>query len=178
MNTNIPNAEECERLLTEVFKLPEDQLITARLINTVALRIGRDLKWLRDSGPNIALIRAAALLSHVAGHGPDHEQLAGAALRKLGYPEVADIVEAHWDLDFSGEQPVSEKEIVFIATKLVEKDQIISVAYKYNFKIEAAEDNPQEVTDLKRKKEIAMKIKTALERETEKNLEELAIAEN
>ncbi|SMF17802.1 metal-dependent phosphohydrolase [Desulfovibrio gilichinskyi] len=178
MNKNIPNAEECERLLTEVFKLPADQLINAELICKVALRIGRDLKWLRDSGPYIALIRAGALLSHVAGHGPDHEQLAGAALRKLGYSEVATIVEAHRDLDFSGEQPVSEKEIVFIATKLVEKDQIISVAYKYDFKIEEAKDNPQEVADLKRKKEIAMKIKTALEHETEKNLEELAIADN
>lgn len=178
MNTNIPNAEECEKLLTETFKLPEDQIITARLTSKVALRIGHDLKWLRDSGPNLALIRAGALLSHIAGHGPDHEKLAGAALRKLGYLEVANIAEAHRDLTFSGDQPVSEKEIVFIATKLVENDQIISVAYKYDSKIEAVKDNPQQLADLKRKKESAMKIKTALEHETEKNLEELAIADN
>ncbi|MBI9112570.1 metal-dependent phosphohydrolase [Maridesulfovibrio ferrireducens] len=178
MKKNIPSEEECERLLTEVFKLPEDQLASARLVKTVALRIGRDLKWLRDSGPNISLIKAGALLCHVAGHGPNHDKLAGIKLRKLGYPEVADIADTHWELDFSEELPVSEKEIVFIATKLVEKDQIISVAYKYDFKIEAAKNNPQEVADLKRKKEIAMKIKTTIEHETEKNLEELAIAEN
>ncbi|TIH13219.1 HD domain-containing protein [Marinifilum sp. JC120] len=172
----IPTPEQCETLLASN-NTPEATIIHSRMVRDVARRIGRDLKWLRDRGPNLALITAAALLHDIAKGKPDHAAAGAAIIRENGYDEVADIVAAHNELDYSGDLPVTEKEIVFIADKLVKGDQMVTVIYMYDHKIESCSDE-QLLAKLKQCKETALRIKTAIEQETGKNLEELAIAED
>ncbi|WP_432735106.1 HD domain-containing protein [Maridesulfovibrio sp. FT414] len=174
--STIPTPDQCEQLLA-THKTPEATVIHCRMVRDVARRIGRDLKWLRDRGPNMALITAAALLHDIAKGQPDHARAGAEILRGHGFEKVAEIVEAHNDLEYSGDRPVTEKEIVFIADKLVKGDQMVTVVYMYDHKIEARRDNPEAVADLERRKVVAMRIKTSIEQETGKNLEELAIAE-
>lgn len=173
----IPTVDQCEQLLAS-HNVPEEIVTHSRMVRDVARRIGRDLKWLRDRGPNIALITAAALLHDIAKGQQKHASAGADILRAQGCDAVADIVEAHNDLEFDGSIPVTEKEIVFIADKLVKGDQMVTVVYMYDHKIEAHKDDPQAVAELERRKAVALRIKTAIEKETEKNLEELAIAEN
>ncbi len=173
----IPTPEQCEKLLAS-HNTPETSVIHSRMVRDVARRIGRDLKWLRDRGPNLALITAGALLHDIAKGQEDHAAAGAALLREEGYPEVADIVGAHNDLEYSGKLPVTEKEIVFIADKLVKGDQMVTVIYMYDHKIEACGNDTQKAEDLMQRKETALRIKTAIEQETGKNLEELAIAED
>ncbi len=174
----IPTEQECERLLTEVFNISESELNNARLVKTVAMRIGRDLKWLRDRGPNLSLIKAGSILSAIT-IGNDKDTKDGCAkLIELGYSNITEIVDQNKCPDFSEGSSVSEKEIIFIADKLVDEEELVSVVYKYDHAIEAVNNDPQKSADLKRKKTIALKIKSAIERETGKNLEELAIADN
>lgn len=172
----IPTPEQCEELLAS-HNTPEASVIHSRIVRDVARRIGRDLKWLRDRGPNLALITAGALLHDIAKGQDDHAAVGAAILREEGYPEVADIVGAHNNLEYSGRLPVTEKEIVFIADKLVKGDQMVTVIYTYDHKIKACGNDAQTVSELKKSKEVALRIKTAIEQETGKNLEELAIAE-
>ncbi|CCO23809.1 HD domain-containing protein [Maridesulfovibrio hydrothermalis] len=174
---DIPTPEQCETILASQ-NLPETVINHSRMVCDVALRIGRDLKWLRDRGPNIALITAGALLHDIAKGQADHAATGGTILRGLGYGLVAEIVEAHNDIDFPEGSFVTEKEIVFIADKLVKGDQLVTVIYMYDHKIAAYSDDPLAVSDLKQRKKTALRIKTAIEQETGKNLEELAIAEN
>ncbi|WP_415719696.1 HD domain-containing protein [Maridesulfovibrio sp.] len=173
----IPTPEQCEGLLAS-HNTPETTVIHSRIVRDVARRIGRDLKWLRDRGPNLALISAGALLHDIAKGQEDHAAAGAAILREEGYAEVADIVAAHNDLEYSGELPVTEKEIVFIADKLVKGDQMVTVIYMYDHKIDACGNDTQKINNLKRRKETALRIKTSIEHETGKNLEELAIAED
>ncbi|WP_320172362.1 HD domain-containing protein [Maridesulfovibrio sp.] len=175
--SEIPNREQCEKLLAE-HSVSGKVINHCAMVHDVALRIGRDLKWLRDRGPNLALISAAAMLHDIAKGQPDHAEAGAKILRSHGLQAVADIVGAHNDLDFSGEAPVTEKEIVFIADKLVKGEQMVTVAYIYDHKIEACSNDPDTVAILKRMKAVAMRIKSSIEQETGKNLEELAIAEN
>ena len=172
----IPTPEQCEELLAST-GTPEKTVIHSRIVRDVARRIGRDLKWLRDSGPNLALINAAALLHDIAKGESDHAAAGAAILREHGYDEVAEIVAAHNNLDYSGELPVTEKEIVFIADKLVKDDQMVTVIYMYDHKLKACADDARRTECLKKRKETALRIKSAIEQETGKNLEELAIAE-
>ncbi|NDV28617.1 HD domain-containing protein [Desulfovibrio sp. JC010] len=174
---NIPTPDQCEQILAS-HNTPEATIIHSRMVRDVARSIGRDLKWLRDRGPNLAQITAAALLHDIAKGQADHAAAGAEILRGEGYDEVADIVAAHNDLEYSGELPVTEKEIVFIADKLVKGDQMVTVIYMYDHKIEACGNDAQKAADLKRRKKAALRIKTAIEQETGKNLEELAIAEN
>ena len=172
----IPTPEQCEQLLASN-NTPEASIIHSRIVRDVARRIGRDLKWLRDRGPNMALITAAALLHDIAKGQPDHAAAGAAIVRENGYNEVADIVAAHNDIEFSGNLPVTEKEIVFIADKLVKGDQMVTVVYMFDHKIESCTDDKL-LAKLKQSKEVALRIKTSIEQETGKNLEELAIAED
>ncbi len=172
----IPTPEQCEQLLASN-NTPEASIIHSRIVRDVARRIGRDLKWLRDRGPNMALITAAALLHDIAKGQPDHAAAGAAIVRENGYDEVADIVAAHNAIEFSGNLPVTEKEIVFIADKLVKGDQMVTVVYMFDHKIESCTDDKL-LAKLKQSKEVALRIKTSIEQETGKNLEELAIAED
>ncbi|WP_235727686.1 metal-dependent phosphohydrolase [Maridesulfovibrio frigidus] len=174
----IPTEQECERLLTEVFNISENELNNARLVKTVAMRIGRDLKWLRDRGPNLNLIKAGSILSAITIGSNKEAKEECAKLKELGYPEIAEIADINNYLDFSDDFTVSEKGIIFIADKLVDDEELVSVVYKYDYAIENVKNDPLKVADLERKKIIALKIKSAIERETGKNLEELAIADN
>ncbi len=176
MKPSIPNQEQCEEVLASM-NVPEHIIKHSQVVHYAAMRIGRDLKWLRDRGPNLALISAAALLHDIAKGGPDHARAGAESLRKLGYNAVADIVEVHNNLEYSGEFPVTEKEIVFIADKMVIADQMVTVAYNYTQKMEKCKNDLKAVAEIERRKEIAMRIKTSIEQETQKNLEELAIAE-
>lgn len=176
MKPTIPTPEQCEELLASM-NVSEETILHCRLVRDVARRIGRDLKWLRDRGPNMSLISAAALLHDVAKGRPDHAKAGAAILRELGCDAVADIVETHNDLEYSGEHPVTEREIVFIADKLVKGDQMVTVVYMYDHKIEAGKKDHRDTSDIERRKTVALRIKSAIEQETGKNLEELAIAE-
>lgn len=176
MKPSIPTQEQCEEIL-KTLNIPQEVIEHSRMVHYTAMRIGRDLKWLRDRGPNLALISAASLLHDIAKGQPGHAKAGAEILRKMGYDTVADVVEAHNDLIYTGELPVTEKEIVYIADKMVIEDQLVTVAYKFANKIEKIKNDSQAVEDLKNRKELAMRIKTSIEQETGKNLEELAIAE-
>lgn len=176
MKPSIPTQEQCEEILNSL-NVPEDVIKHSRMVQYAAMRIGRDLKWLRDRGPNLALISAAALLHDIAKGQPGHAKAGAEIIRKMGYDTVADVIEVHNDVIYTGELPVTEKEIVYIADKMVIGDQLVTVAYKFAQKIEKRKNDPQTVTELKHRKELAMRIKTSIEQETGKNLEELAIAE-
>ena len=172
----IPTPEQCEQLLVSN-NTPEASIIHSRIVRDVARCIGRDLKWLRDRGPNMALITAAALLHDIAKGQPDHAAAGATIVREHGYDEVADIIAAHNNIEYSGDLPVTEKEIVFIADKLVKGDQMVTVVYMFDHKIESCTDDKL-LAKLKQSKEVALRIKTSIEQETGKNLEELAIAED
>ncbi|HAS89244.1 MAG TPA: metal-dependent phosphohydrolase [Desulfovibrio sp.] len=172
----IPTPDQCEQLLADN-NTPEASIVHSRIVKDVARRIGRDLKWLRDRGPNMALITAAALLHDIAKGQDDHAAAGAQIVREAGYEEVAEIVGAHNELEFSGDFPVTEKEIVHIADKLVKGDQMVTVVYMFDHKIEACTDDKL-LVKLKQSKEVALRIKTSIEQETGKNLEELAIAED
>lgn len=177
MKPTVPTPEQCEELLASN-NVPEEIISHSRKVEYTALRIGRDLKWLRDRGPNIALLRAAALLHDIAKGQPNHAVAGAELLRNLGYDTVADVVEVHNDIEYEGDLPVTEKEIIFIADKLVLGDQLVTVKFIYDHKLQARKGNPEAVADLEKRRKIAMNIKKSIEHETGKNLEELAIAEN
>ncbi|WP_027721114.1 HD domain-containing protein [Maridesulfovibrio zosterae] len=176
MKKDIPTKEQCEALLIS-HNVQEEIIIHSKIVCDVARRIGRDLKWLRDRGPNIALITAAAMLHDIAKGQPDHAAAGGKLLREQGYNLIAGIVESYNNIEFSGKTPVTEKEIVFIADKLVKGDQMVTVVYIYDNKIRSCTDKHQ-IAELEKCKATALRIKTSIEKETEKNLEELAIAES
>lgn len=66
-------------------------------------------------GLDAALLRSAALLHDAARSQPDHPKVGASWLREMGYPEVAEVVEAHHDPD---SEDINEKTVLFLADKM------------------------------------------------------------
>lgn len=110
---------------------------------------------------NLDLIRAAALLHDLARGEPHHAQ---AGARKLtNYPEVAEIIAEHMDICLKPDQPLSEKEIVYLADKLVSEDQIISLQDRFAGPLERHKNDQEVIKKIGQRLSNAERIQTRIE---------------
>ncbi|WP_034631883.1 DVU_1551 family NTP transferase [Maridesulfovibrio bastinii] len=172
---DIPDKDECEIILNDVCKVPEKGLAHARQVGKVAMRIGHELKWHRDHGPDLSMIYAGAILHDLAKGSPKHEQEGGRILSELGFDRIADIVAAHRDVYLKDGRSVAEKEIVYIADKLVRGSQFVSVVYRFEDKMKIFKDDAEAVSAIKRRLGNALRVKESIEHETGKILEDLSL---
>lgn len=173
-NNDIPDKDECENIL-KVMNVPEKGLAHARQVAKVAMRIGHELKWHRDHGPQLSMIYAGAILHDIAKGKPKHEQEGGKILSELGFERIADIVAAHRDVYLEDGLSVAEKEIVYISDKLVRGSQFVSVVYRFEDKMEIYKDDAEAVEAIKGRLANAMRVKKSIENETGKILEDLCL---
>jgi len=95
-----------------------------RAVAVVALALGARLNDRFDERPGAVRLDPGLLLgaalTHDVGKGTKRHEAAGAELlREHGFPDAADIVAAHFDLTLAEDEPLTEKEVVFLADKLV-----------------------------------------------------------
>ncbi|MEZ7196216.1 DVU_1551 family NTP transferase [Pseudodesulfovibrio karagichevae] len=85
---------------------------------------------------NPGLVLGAAL-THDIGKGTKRHEAAGAELlREYGFPDAADIVAAHFDVALADDAPITEKEVVFLADKLVRCHGPVPLKGRYLEKVE------------------------------------------
>jgi len=136
-NLHLPDIDECMALLAEQ-DAPPGVIKHSQAVANAAFRMAG---WLRELGEKVD-----PLLAHRGGllHDLDkissrqsnqrHGQLGASILHKEDYPQLADIVKRHvmsmiFDPD---EQPTTwEEKLVYYADKIVEGDQIVSVAERW-----------------------------------------------
>ncbi len=151
----IPGEEECRALMADVLKVDKGIIDHCRAVAEVAAAMGKEIN---DSGGklNLELITASALLHDLARDQSRHAVKGAWRLRKMGFPEVADIVAVHMDIGCrDGSQglkpgvlrsegrkyqstgvPVSEAELVFLADKLVEGSKKVTLEERFVPKME------------------------------------------
>lgn len=126
-DTRVPSEEECYAIIKSA-NTPVKVVKHCKQVAQLSCAIGCCL--IRSGYPmNIDLIRAAALL-HDLAKGESHHALVGSRML-VNYPEVAEIVAEHMDIYLNPDEPLTEKEIVYLADKLVKEDQIISLQYRF-----------------------------------------------
>lgn len=85
-----------------------------------------------DSG-----LALGAALTHDVGKGTKRHEAAGAELlRAHGFPAAADIVAAHFDLSLADDAPLTEREVVFLADKLVRCHRAVPLEGRYLEKVD------------------------------------------
>lgn len=167
---SIPTTGECMALLTHKFGAKKRIIDHSRLVAKLAFLMARCLRQ-RGHSVNIDLILAAALLHDMVRDHPDHAALGAARLRKMGCPEVAKIVKTHTDIDAPLTGPVSANEIVYLADKLVEKDQRITLEEKFGRKKARYEGDVKAQRAIARRFEKARQIRQRFEAAAGKPLE-------
>ncbi len=131
----IPPVEECLRLLKKS-QVPEHVVEHSRKVCEVAVCLGRLLNR-QGAGLDERKIAAASWLHDIAKmdglrNGEDHSKAGAELLRRLGYPEIAEIVRQHVVLDeatYGGE--IGEAMIVHYADKRVKHTALAALEDRF-----------------------------------------------
>ncbi|MHB8075151.1 DVU_1551 family NTP transferase [Desulfosporosinus fructosivorans] len=128
----VPSEEECYAIIKRA-NTPVKVINHCKQVAQLSCAMG---SYLIRAGSqlNLELIRAAALLHDLAKGEPQHAQVGAGMLGN--YPEVAEIVAEHMDICLNPNQLLTEKEIVYLADKLVLADQIISLQARFSVPLE------------------------------------------
>ena len=141
IDIQIPSEEECYAILKRS-NTPERVINHCKQVADLSCAICSSL--IKSGCPmNLELIRAAALLHDLAKGKPNHAQVGASLL--VNYPEIAKIVVEHTDICLNIDHPLAEKEIVYLADKLVIGDRITSLQDRFSGPLEQHKDD-QEVT--------------------------------
>lgn len=160
---NIPSAEECEVILNEIHKIPEDRYRHCRKVADLALEIGQELT---KGGHKLDLevVRTASLLHDIAKGQPKHDLVGGQILREMGFEGIADIVAVHTDLPQFNPGAALEAKIVFLADKFIKGTTPVSLEERYNKDDRPFAVTPEIEANINRRKMGAVQVKQEIEK--------------
>jgi len=183
----VPTPQEARALLA-VRAVPPGGIAHAEGVAAVALRLADALNAARNmagpvdvsgrrSGTGVPLdrdlVEAAALLHDIAKGQPRHEAAGGALLRELGFSGVADIVGAHRDSSLADDQPLTERELVYFADKLVRCHMVVDVEARFGEKLAQWRHDPEAAAAIEGRRQRVLALQTRLEAEAGRPLQDM-----
>ena len=166
----LPTEEECYKLL-KIHNTPAKVMEHCKQVAGLSRWLG---KQLCEAGCvlNLELLNTSALLHDIAKGKEDHSRV-GAEIM-ANYPEIAEIIASHMDIFLDASQAITEKEIVYLADKLVKNNQIILLQDRFNAVLERFEDEPQTQENIRQRFMNAQMIQTQIEYMLQKSLQNLS----
>jgi molybdenum cofactor cytidylyltransferase len=158
----IPTPEECLALLSETFGVDENVIDHGKMVAEVALVLGKAIQESKTD-LNLDLLVAAGLLHDLARNQRDHARVAMQMLNNLDYPAVAEIVGVHMDIRLEDGKAITEKEIVFLADKLVNGTRIVGLKSRFDRVIKRYGSEPDVLASIKDRLGSALKIQHRVE---------------
>jgi uncharacterized protein len=138
LRPRIPSREECLALMEDQGMLPNirsHSLQVARVARVLAVHLPASSPPL-----DLALLEAGALLHDIAKTEclttkKKHTEIGAAFLESLGYPEVAEIVAQHVNLNHGHSRPdrITEVELVHYADKRVLHEAIVDLPTRFRY---------------------------------------------
>lgn len=139
--------DEAVRLL-RCRHVPERGMRHARAVGAVARALACALARRRKEAglepgldPDLAL--AGGLVHDICKGAPGHEAAGAGLLRNLGLGGLAILVEDHRDLSLPDAQPLSERELVYLADKYCCGGSFVSLEQRFGRKLELFAADPQ-----------------------------------
>lgn len=125
------------------------------------------------SALDVELTYVAGLMHDIAKGKPGHEQAGGSMLRAMGLAEVASIVAAHRDISLAPDAPLTEREAVYLADKLVRGRQRISIEQRFQEKIDLFIHDPEATAAIRRRLANARAIRSRVQERIGRPLEDV-----
>ena len=171
--SQVPSEEACYVIINRA-NTPVKVMNHCKRVAQLSCIVGSYL--IRSGCPmNLDLIKAAALLHDLAKGERDHAQVGADML--VNYPEVAKIVAEHMDIRLNQDLHLTEKEIVYLADKLVLEDQIISLRARFSGPLEQYKNDPEVLRNISQRLSHAEQIQTRIEQRIKMPLHDLWKAE-
>lgn len=156
----IPTAAECEAILAGQY-VAHAVIRHSRKVAEVALQLAAALVR-TGVALNLDLVQAAALLHDLAKGQPDHAAAGAAILCAMDCRQVAAIVAAHTDLDFSNSD-LDEKAIVYLADKLVCGEERVTIDQRFQPALDRFRNEPAAFEAATRRMNTAKEVLRAVE---------------
>jgi molybdenum cofactor cytidylyltransferase len=159
-----PDSESMEdnaRRILQAESLPEGIKIHCRRVAEVTKAIGERISMF-DRKINIDLAVAAAMVHDIKRLEKNHAQSGAIYLTTLGYPRIGTVVGAHTGLGINQDR-IREKELLYLADKLVLEDEIVGLEKRFAMAFRRYEGNLQAITAINEKASAAQKIKHNIE---------------
>lgn len=122
--------------------LPEQTIAHCQAVGLVAEAMARELdkKTYPSLEPKLAL--AGGLAHDLCKGMRHHEEAAGRFFRQHGLGRMAWLVESHRDLSLPPDQPITERELVYLADKLVSGKRPVPIDERFGEKMQKFEKHP------------------------------------
>lgn len=149
---NCPDINVCRKIqdyfhMTDAVKLHSDKV--AEKAFSIYERLSGEGVFLDKE-----IILAASLLHDIAKGTIHHEKVGAQWIEDMGYKEIADIISEHMELKQIS-STITEKEVVFLADKLVKGDKFVTIDERFSFKENMYKKDELALKAVKRRKEQA-----------------------
>jgi molybdenum cofactor cytidylyltransferase len=170
--TRLAMGERSEAEALAQLLMPEKGLLHGQLVARVAVNLGLELNR-HGAALNVDLLYNSGLLHDIAKGRPRHEAAGAKLLKSLGLGSLAEIVSAHRDSLPPESGILSEKEVVYLADKLVRGQYRVPVHQRFTEKLTLYAGNKAACRAIRTRMENALAIQDIMEKSTGKTIEEI-----
>ncbi len=161
---DFPNPEECTQLFS-LFNTSENIRRHGEKVAQVAFKIGLLLNKTGKYSICTEKLSTAALLHDIGKGKPKHANVGAELIAKEGFPELSVCIASHMNLHFEPlEMSLSEKEILFLADKMVKETELIALDERFSIAIEKNKDKINIQNAIKERYDTAKTIKEIIEK--------------
>lgn len=155
--------DECRVMMEKVQRLPGPLIDHCRRVAQVAATLTSAVNE-RGGALDLRLVRSAALVHDVAKLEINHAAAGAHLLREMGFPAMAAIVATHMDIDLPENSPLDERQIVYLADKLVDGNTLMRLSKRFNMKQKKYGHDPQVSVKLDHRRRAAVAIQNKVAR--------------
>lgn len=165
-----PSPEEAAAILRHIHPMPPRGLAHGQRVGTLAAHLATACNRARKTQLHVELCHTCGLLHDLAKGHAHHEALGAAWLRRLGFPQAAAIVAAHRDLEWHEGMPITERELVHLADKLVRGERVVSLEQRFGDKLALYAQDQAARTAIRTRYDLARRLALAVEKASGQSL--------
>jgi molybdenum cofactor cytidylyltransferase len=134
-----PTKEECLAIMLHN-EVPERIIKHCEAVETMASNLYEKTACF-NLGIDKDILSAAALLHDIARLEKNHALVGAQKLRAMGYDAIGDMIATHMDIEVAENAPISANELLFLADKLVDEDEVCGFEKRFARAFQKCEGN-------------------------------------
>lgn len=136
---NVPTKEECLAIMLQN-EVPKHIIKHCEAVEKMACNV---YELVASFGLRIDknVLSAAALLHDIARQEKNHAYVGAEKLRAMDYGAIGDIIATHMDIDVDVNVPLNANELLFLADKLVDEDEVCGFEKRFFRAFQKCEGN-------------------------------------
>jgi molybdenum cofactor cytidylyltransferase len=134
-----PNKEECLAMMLQN-EVPPHIIKHCEAVEKMACNLHEQITCF-NLGIDKDTLSAAALLHDIARKEKNHALVGAQKLRAMGYDAIGDLIATHMDIDVDVNAAISANELLFLADKLVDEDEVCGFEKRFARAFQKCEGN-------------------------------------